>query len=353
MRNDWLLLLAGSAVAGGAFALAGLPAALLLGPMLAGIVLAVQGRRVEIPEAATGFAQGLIGCLIARSLPMSLAHDVVQRWPVFGAGVLSVIVVSMALGAAMLRLKVLPGSTIVWGMSPGGAAAMTLLSAHAGADVQIVALMQYLRVMGVAAAASIVARTLGAHGAAVAQDAPWFPAVDAAHLAATLAIAAGGPWLAKRMGFRSGALLLPMIVAVLLQHAIGLQVELPRGVLAVGYAIVGWRIGLGFTRPLLVHAARALPVIVGCTSLLIALCGGLALGLQAVTGTDLLTAYLAMSPGGLDSVAIIAASNRVDLTLVMTMQLVRFVAVLFVGPALARWVVGLDSAVEERSQRDE
>jgi membrane AbrB-like protein len=71
---------------------------------------------------------------------------------------------------------------------------------------------------------------------------------------------------------------------------------------------------------------------------LIALCGGLAYGLHRVAGTDMLSAYLATSPGGADSVAIIAASSKVDLPFVMAMQTARFLLVLLIGPGLARTI---------------
>ena len=46
-------------------------------------------------------------------------------------------------------------------------------------------------------------------------------------------------------------------------------------------------------------------------------------------GIDPLTAYLATSPGGMDSVAIIAAaSDRVDISFVMALQTARFLIVL-------------------------
>ena len=55
-------------------------------------------------------------------------------------------------------------------------------------------------------------------------------------------------------------------------------------------------------------------------------------------GIDPLTAYLATSPGGMDSVAIIAASSNVDMSFVMALQAVRLVIVLLVGPPLARFI---------------
>src|ERR1700754_3921905 len=98
------------------------------------------------------------------------------------------------------------------------------------------------------------------------------------------------------------------------------------------------RIGLRFTRPLLAHALRALPRILMCTVALIVACAGIGAMFVALAGVDPLTAYLATSPGGADSVAIIAASSNVDVRFVMSMQMVRFGVVLIVGPMASRFL---------------
>ena len=100
---------------------------------------------------------------------------------------------------------------------------------------------------------------------------------------------------------------------------------------------MGWRIGLGFTRQVLKHAFRALPQIMLSIVLLVGFCGGLAWLLVQHFHLDPLTAYLATSPGGMDSIAVIAASSHnVDLEFVMALQTVRLFLVIFLGPALAR-----------------
>ena len=83
---------------------------------------------------------------------------------------------------------------------------------------------------------------------------------------------------------------------------------------------------------------RALPQILASIVVLIAFCGGLAVILARAVGVDPLTAYLATSPGGMDSVAIIAASSNVDLSFVMALQTVRFFLVVLLGPPLARLI---------------
>ena len=60
--------------------------------------------------------------------------------------------------------------------------------------------------------------------------------------------------------------------------------------------------------------------------------------LHRVVGTELLAAYLATSPGGLDAAAVIAASTHVDMPFVMGLQTVRLFVVLLLGPALARFM---------------
>ena len=136
----------------------------------------------------------------------------------------------------------------------------------------------------------------------------------------------------------AGALLLPMIVGAVLE-AMGLvTIILPPWLLALSYAFLGWSIGLGFTREILGHASRALPQVLLAIFAMIGVCGLLAVLLVYAAGIDPLTAYLATSPGGMDAVAIIAASSNVDIAFVMALQTLRFIIVLITGPPLARFI---------------
>jgi membrane AbrB-like protein len=81
-----------------------------------------------------------------------------------------------------------------------------------------------------------------------------------------------------------------------------------------------------------------LPLIVGCTLVLIAICGAVAALMVVGAGVDPLTAYLATSPGGSDSIAIIAASTNVDVSFVMAMQTFRMITVMFLAPVLTKFI---------------
>jgi membrane AbrB-like protein len=250
---------------------------------------------------------------------------------------LSVLAICTLLGWLLTRLQILPGSTAMWGLSPGAATTMTLMAEAFGADVQLVALMQYLRVMLVAAVASVITRLLGAHGVhGTLASTTWWQMPDWAALAGTVVLAGVSIGLSRHFKLRAGAILIPMFGGMLLVHLGWLKIELPVWLLVAAYAIIGWHIGLKFTRPLLQYAAHALPRVLLCTLALIAACGGIAAVLVYVAGIDPLTAYLATSPGGADTVAIIAASSHVDVSFVMAMQVCRFMTILLFSPILAR-----------------
>ncbi|HVX79785.1 MAG TPA: AbrB family transcriptional regulator [Devosiaceae bacterium] len=313
----------------------GIPAALLLGPLLGGILISLGGGRLRVPRLPYLAAQSIVGCLIAGVITGDIVRTFLDNWLLFLALVSAVIVASGILGWAMSRWSVLPGTTAVWGSSPGAASAMMLMADAFGADAQLVAFMQYLRVVFVALAASVMARFLIPAGVS-APPIVWFPPIEPVAFGETLALAAIGGWAGVRLKIPAGAMLAPMLAGTVLHVAGVIQIELPEWLLAISYAILGWNIGLGFTRRIVLHALRALPQIVGSIILLIAFCGGLAFVLVAVLGVDPVTAYLATSPGGMDSVAIIAASTPVDVPFVMALQTVRFLLVLLLGPWLAR-----------------
>jgi membrane AbrB-like protein len=314
-----------------------LPAALLLGAMAAAILVAVFEGKLAVPGWPYVLAQGLIGCLVARSVGPAILATMLQQWPLFVAGVCSVLVVSTSQGALLARWKVLPGTTAVWGSTPGAATVMVLMSESFGGDPRLVAFMQFLRVILVALVASIVARLWVAPGA-VRAAVDWFPAVAAGPFWETMALAVVGAIVGAKSRIPAGALLIPLIAGIALSCTSLITITLPPWLMAGCYALLGWSIGLRFTREIVLYAARVFPKIAASTLTLIVLCGGLAWLLHVSVGTDPLTAYLATSPGGADSVAIIAASSNVDLPFVMAMQTARFMLVLLVGPTLARAV---------------
>lgn len=337
--GQWLALLAATVAVTAGLRAIDLPAALLLGPMLAGIALSLCGGAIRLGRVPYILAQAVIGCLIARAATPAVLPTLAGSWHLFTAVVLSSIAASAALGWRLCRLGLMPGTTGIWGTSPGGAMAMVVMADACGADARLVAFMQYLRVLCVALAATLVAR-LAAPDVAASSPTLWFPAPDPGWaVAAGLILLGAAVGLGARLS--AGAMLAPMLVGAALRLSGTAEIELPPWLLAVAYAGIGWRVGLMFTRSVVVYAARAMPAILASIGALIAFCGALSWLLSLLTGMDGLTAYLAASPGGLDSVAVIAASSPgVDFACVMTMQTLRFFLVVLLAPSMARALAG-------------
>ena len=339
---QWFLLIGLSALLGFLLELASFPAALLIGPMFAAIVVGTHGATVRPPKLAFAAAQAIVGVLIAGSLSPAILSSFASDWPLFLAAVIATVAASSFLGYLISRWKIMPGTTGVWGASPGAATAMVLMADAFGADARLVAFMQYLRVILVTLAAAIVARLWMDTSGVALPEAAWFPPIEPGPFAATLAVAALGGVLGRLARLPSPYFLGALIVGIALHLPGYADFQLPEWLLALAYTCVGWAIGLNFNRAILRHATRALPQIVLSTLLLIAFCGGLAWLLVVEAGIDPLTAYLATSPGGMDSVAIIAAaSDTVNMSFVMAMQTARFLFVLILGPPIARLVARL------------
>jgi membrane AbrB-like protein len=336
LRLQWTLLLIASLVLGIILQLLHLPAALLLGPMIVGTAMGLSGATVRIDKRFFVLAQAVLGCMIGQSLSPGILTPLIQDWPVVLAVLLLTLAASGLSGFLLVRFSHLPGPTGAWGSSPGGASAMVAMAGDFGADVRLVAFMQYLRVLFVATAAAVVARIgLGASGGAV--DLVWFPALHSSFVL-TLVVMVGGAWLGQKLRIPSGALLLPALIGAVLHGTDVATLQVPEWLLALAYALIGWSVGLRFTRPIFKLALRTLPQMLLSIFGLMLLCGGLAWMLTRVLHVDLMTAYLATSPGGLDTVAIIAAGTRVDIAFVMALQTLRLFTILLTGPALARFI---------------
>ncbi len=339
---EWLALLVLSAVCIGAMRAFGLPAAPLLGAMVAAaLFMALRpASQIFIPRLAFGMAQSVIGLAIASRLePGALGSwGLVSVAPVLAAAL--VIAISLLLGVALTRRQVLPATTAIWALSPGAASAMVILAPAYGANARLVALSQYLRVLVVTATAAVAAHLLpgNGHAATAAVAAPgWQPGTLAASAygAGIVALSIG---LSRRLRLPAGPLILSIVFGMLADFARGAPVPVHPAPELLAYALIGCSIGLQLRASELRDALPRLPAILMAIAALVGACALMAMPLVLLGHIDPLTALLATSPGGLDAIAIIASSSPVQVDVVMAFQFVRFGLVLLIGPAASRYV---------------
>ena len=318
--------------------LIGLPVAFLLGPMLAGIITESIGIKLRLSKFFMPLSQAIIGCLIAKSINTEIINTVIDQWPILMSVATMTLIASVSLGWAIGKMGIMPGTTAIWGLLPGAATTMVLIAEDFGADPRVVAFMQYLRVLLVTLIASLVARYWVHIPITSIHRLNIFAPVDLGSLAVSLiviGISLSALLIPKLSG---GVLMLSMTLGGIIQFEGFSQIQLPVWLYASAFAFIGWSVGLRFTKEVLIAATKALPQTFLCITLLIIFCIGSAAVLVYLLEVDSLSAYLGTSPGGVDSAAIIAASTKVDVSLVMALQIMRFLITLTVGPYLCKLV---------------
>ncbi len=316
-----------------------MPAALLLGPMIAAIVFSSFELKVTTGKPLFLLAQAVVGITIAGQLPVTLFSQLSTHWPIFISGALFAVFTAAGLGWILSKSSLFPGNTAIWGTSPGAAMAMTVIAECYGEDIRLVALMQYLRVICCTFSATILGKYLSEASAHI--DSPHLDllSIRSGHdFLWTIAIVGLSFLFVEKFKRPNLAFILPIIIGIIAKVSGLTQISLPGFIIAGAYAIIGWNIGLRFSRPLLRHAAKLLPSVLLSICLLIAVNAAFGLVVVQWAGVDYLTAFLATSPGGADSVSIIAASTPVDVGFVVSMQVIRFFLVLLLSPLLARWI---------------
>ena len=122
---------------------AGLPAGLLLGPMIAGIVFGVNDLGLSVPRRPYLGAQAVIGAMVSASITPAIVatfgHDALLFCVVTVATLLS----AVALGWLLSRSGLIPGPTAVYGISPV-VAAISLAVACCSLPVAAIAVTEEL-----------------------------------------------------------------------------------------------------------------------------------------------------------------------------------------------------------------
>lgn len=337
----WVALGAASIAFGALAAWAHVPAAWLIAPMIVAITLSVMGIGLRLPRWSMVAPQGIVAMTISQSFSIPILAEIAHQWLPILAVVAATVASAGTAGWILARYSPLSPATAAWGSSPGAAVTMIALCSDYGADPRIVAFMQYLRQTLVVLSASLVTHALApnAHTAVGPSSGGTTPFLALPFLATvTCAIVAAAIGRAATRIFPGGQFLLPMATGVAIHTSGIFPIDIPWWLLDAAYVTVGWTIGLLYTRAILAFVARMLPTLILSTCVLLGLCGLSAVLLVVLLHTDPLTAYLATTPGGLDSVAIIALGSGTNIALILAIQVLRLFAVVATGPPLAKLI---------------
>jgi hypothetical protein len=333
------MVISGTLVVSLAFSLTGLPSPVLFGSLAAGMTYALFARHeLDMPGLAFRVGQALVGVVIGALVQLSTLSRLASDWPSVLIVTLGTLAISVAAGRLLAVHRDVSPATGAFALVAGGASGIVALANDLGADDRVVTIVQYLRVLMVLLAMPIVTTVIfhppSSAGSLSTGPTRWAPDVLFTALAVVI-----GLLIQRVLEAPAAALLGPMVVAVVIS-ATGVlgQVSVPTTLANLGYALIGIRVGLRFTRASLRSIAKLLPLATSLILAVIAACGLLGVLLSKVTGVDELTAYLATTPGGLFAVLATAAASGSDVTYVLAVQVIRVFAMLLLAPLLGRWL---------------
>ncbi|MER5171253.1 AbrB family transcriptional regulator [Thioclava sp. GXIMD2076] len=334
---SWLAIVISGIAAGGVLSYFGVPAGLLIGPIVAGMCFGLAGYKMAFNRDLRALAQGATGVLIASSYRPDTLARLGEFWPEALASLFATMVIAIAAGVVVGRMGRIAKEEAIWGFLPGMASAVIAISEERNMDARAVAIIQIIRILVVILSMSALAAVLHMTGladpaqAGAAKVSPhgpiWIPCM--------LILLA--PLSQRFMRFvPAGGLMVPMITAIALKSA-GVNVVMPHEFLVAAYLVIGAHVGLRFDRPLLRQAGAALPAIIGAAIVMVLLGGGVGFALAWAVDVDTLSGVLAAVPGSIDAVAALSYSSGSDMSFVMTLQILRLFVVLIAGPPMASW----------------
>jgi uncharacterized protein len=335
--RSWTLVVVFSGIASLVLTLLHLPSPVLFGALLGGMVQALTSSApAEMPPWLFRLGQAIIGVTIGALVDVDTLDRLRTDWASVLAVTVGTLVISLAAGRLLSIRRDVSPATGAFSLIAGGASGVVAMAHDLGADDRVVTIVQYLRVLLVLLTVPVLASVFfhpatGLGRLAVAET-RWLPDL------VFVGVAVGAGMLASRFVSAPAMVLLGAMAVAVLVSASGVlgTVTVPAPVANVGYALVGIRVGLRFTRQSLRSIARLLPVTVLLIVLVVLACAGMGAALAAITGVDQLTAYLATTPGGLFAVLAIAADSGADVTYVLAVQVIRLFVVLMVTPLIGR-----------------
>ena len=296
----------------------------------------------QVNKTILAGAQAVIGTMIGINVRPDIFPLLLLHLPAI-IGVISFTIAFSLVSAVVLpRISSLSRETAAMGSLPGGASAMIALSIGTKADTKIVGLMQFLRMILVILTSSLVAKFLTYHTSTVVRHVPMASSVIIHgwyDYALMPLVAVAGIWIGRIIRLPTAILLGPMLLGLLISIFHPFHPVWPMWVPPIVYIIMGLYVGLLFDRKSLIQAGRLLPLLIANVFVLIVFCAFVGLVFSRLIGASPLSGYLATSPGGGDTIAIIAFGCGADVSLIFAVQILRALVILFSGPYLTNTIL--------------
>ncbi len=325
--------LAVAAAGGVAFDFLSVPAPYLSGAILASALAALCGLEQRLPTSLGNAAYVLLGVVVGTTIDAETLR-LLPRWPISMAALaVAMTALLVVLPRYFVRVHRIDPATARLCAIPGAMSLIMALADDLDVDARKVAVLHSLRLVILMILVPMAVGVGMTTGEADSATKPLLGVRDAALL---LGLSLVGIPVAKRLRIPAPSFTGPMLSSAGLVVAGVFSGGLPQPLIAVAFVAMGATIGARFTgidRGYLIACLGA-----GAGGILIALglTGGVAWVAAAYLNLPFFQMWLAIAPGGFDTMTALALALDVDPAFVAGHQLVRLIGLFIIIPLLFR-----------------
>ncbi len=321
-------------IGGAIFFLFDLPLAWMMGSMCIVTVFAIRGKQMSVNPVLRKVMTAVLGVMLGSSFsPDTLGN--IQRW----SNGLTLLLVSLALSMVLAyiffrKLGKFDRITAYFSSAPGGFNVMYEVGDAKGGDGKKIALIHATRVLLLVMIVPIVFR-YGIETNGIIETIPLFGQLD--YLAEY-----GWLLVAALIGYFSGYLLKlpayhlmgPLIVAAAFELSGFISAKPPMLLVYAAQLVIGTAIGIRFLGTNFQEVRRIILLSCGSTGIMMVVAIVLSFTTASIVGVSIPGMVLALSPGGLAEMSLVALALGIDVAFVSIMHVLRIIIIVAVVPAL-------------------
>lgn len=337
LLNRILLFIVGC-FAGMLFVKMHLPIPFLLGGMITAIACKSFARKSNISwprqwrEYALTIAGYGIGANFSREAWLNLTNQSIGVIEATG----SILLASFVLSYLTAKLTHENHKSCLMGMLPGGLTIMMVLSEEdKEVNPNVVAVMQVLRLLMVVISVPFLVIYL--LDAKVLTSSLVAPNHGGVHWAVFVPLAILGVFFARRLHFPTPTMLGPIFATAIFSVYSGGVQPVPAWVMCPAQLCIGLYMGMQMDVDRIIHTRKMIPYILGATIIMILISIFMANVLSDRYGFSLITAFLAMAPGGIAEMSLAGLSMGENVSIILTYQLIRLLTMNLVVPSFLKY----------------
>lgn len=292
------------------------------------------------------YALVVVGYGTGRYVTPAVLEEALRQWPgIIGATVVAV-AVSIFISICMAKFEHMDFHSVLMGIMPGGFTQMTaMIDEDPRVDANVVTVYQSLRLIVIVMSVPImVVKLLGADMSANAGS---LAVHDGFSFWYILPFAFVGGVIFQKLKLATPYLLGPIVVTALAALVVGKLNSPPSWLLAFAQINIGMYVGTGLDTKQLKALVKTLPGCFAGIGLILGVSVAFAYLLSHLYHFSIITAFLAMSPGGLGEMCLTGMSIGANVAIIMTYQLFRFFFLSVVVPVGMRRYFGVPGKEKE------